>query len=150
MKLEEPMKIEKIFELWAEDSKINRLDLVNESLSQPELHYKYYKIYINEKLTTRGYESDLKKLRFDKHEFYTSGPTEITNEKGWKLPASGRILKADVNNYLDVDPDIVFLTLKIGIQHEKIEFLKSIIDSISKRTFQIKNAIEMIKFENGV
>ncbi len=143
------MKLEKIFELWGEDSKINKLDLVNESLSQSELHNKYYKIYLNERLLTRQYESDLKKLRFDKYEFYTQGPTEVTNALGWKLPSSGRILKADVNNYLEVDSDIVELTLKIGIQNEKIDFLKSIIESISRRSFQIKNAIDMIKFENG-
>lgn len=143
------MKLESIFELWADDSKINREDLGEESLSISKLHHKYHQIYTYERLNLRKLESELKQLKLEKFEFYTQGPTKETVEKGWQLPPVGKVLKADANTYVDADKDIVNLALKIGIQHEKIELLESIIKTISNRGFQIKTALDWIKFTNG-
>jgi hypothetical protein len=78
------------------------------------------------------------------------GPTEDTEEKGWKLPPRGAILKAEVNNYIDADPDIIKASLKIGLQQEKIQFLEDIIKSLVNRGFQIKSAIDWEKFKTGI
>lgn len=144
------MKLESIFELWEEDSKLDRTSLDSESLKISELHHKYYKIFVHERLQLRQYEAELKCLKLDKLEFFTQGPTKETIEKGWRLPAIGKVLKSDVNNYMEADPDIIKLTLKIGIQNEKIDLLESIIKSLTARGFNIKNAIEWAKFTNGV
>lgn len=143
------MKLENIFELWDRDSQISREDLDRESLNASRLHQKYHKIYTQERILTRNYELELKQLRLAKFEFYTQGPTRETQERGWLLPPQGKILKADANTYVDADKDVVDLTLKIGIQHEKVELLESIIKSIMNRGFQIKNAIDFIKFQSG-
>jgi len=143
------MKLEDILTLWERDAVINRDELDKESLDASKLHQKYHKIYTHERLILRKYEIELKQLRLEKFEFYTQGPTKETVEKGWQLPPAGKILKAEANTYVDADKDIVELTLKIGIQHEKIELLESIIKSIMNRGFQIKNAIEWIKFQSG-
>ena len=143
------MKLENILELWERDSSINREELDRESLNASRLHQKYHKIYTQERLILRKYELELKQLRLEKFEFYTQGPTKETAEKGWVLPPIGKILKADAGNYVDADKDVVDLTLRIDIQHEKIELLESIIKSIMNRGFQIKNAIEWIKFQSG-
>lgn len=143
------MKLESIFELWEQDSKINREILDAESLALSTLHHKYHKIYTNERLVLRRLESELKRLKLEKFEFYTQGPTKETMEKGWKLPPIGKIIRSDAGQYVDADSDIVELSLKIGIQHEKIELLESIIKNIMNRGFQIKNAIDFIKFQSG-
>ena len=143
------MKLEDIFAFWEQDSNINRDELDRESLNTAKLHHKYHKIYTNERLMLRKYEMDLKQLRLEKFEFYTQGPTKETMDKGWKLPPIGKILKADAGTYVDADPDVVALTLKVGVQHEKIELLESIIKSIMNRGFQIKNAIDWIRFQSG-
>lgn len=144
------MKLENIFENWNEDSKINRSDLVNESLKISELHNKYHRIFTQERLLLRQLESDSKVLRLDKYEFYTQGPTKDTIERGWKLPPIGKILKTDSSQYIEADKDIIALNLKIGIQQEKIELLDSILKSLASRSFNIRNSIEAMKFENGV
>ena len=143
------MKLENIFELWERDSIINREELDRESLNTSKLHQKYHKIYTQERLILRKYEFELKQLRLEKFEFLTQGPTRETHEKGWVLPPIGKILKADANLYVDTDSEVIELTLKIGIQHEKIELLESIIKSVMNRGFQIKNAIDFIKFQSG-
>jgi hypothetical protein len=97
----------------------------------------------------RKQESDMKQLKLDKYEFLTQGPNEETKEKGWKLPPKGMILKGDLPMYLDADPDVVTLSLKIGYQQEKIELLDSIIKTIINRNFIIRNAIDWQKFTMG-
>ena len=36
--------LDEYFDLWAEDSKIDRTELGEESIKIPQLHHKYYKI----------------------------------------------------------------------------------------------------------
>jgi hypothetical protein len=143
------MKIEDILELWKEDSIIDRTELGEEATRIPKLHHKYYQLYINEKLTLRSFDSDMKKLKLEKYEFFTQGHTEQTRTSGWELPARGMILKADIPMYMEADKDIIKLSLRIGIQQEKVDFLESIIKSLNNRGYNIKSAIDWQKFTMG-
>jgi hypothetical protein len=143
------MKIEDILDQWKEDSEIDRTELGDEALKIPKLHHKYLQIYVQEKLALRSLDADMKKLKLDKHEFFTQGHTEETRSKMWELPARGLILKTDIPMYMDADKDLIKLSLKIGIQQEKLELLESIIKSLTNRGFQIKSAIEWQKFTMG-
>jgi hypothetical protein len=60
-----------------------------------------------------------------------------------------KYLKSDVDRHIARYPDIVQLNLKIGIQLDKIEFVKDIIKSLHNRSFVIKDAISWILFTNG-
>ena len=143
------MKFEDVFASWEKDSVIDRTELADESLKIPKLHHKYYSIYVGEKVILRKLESDMKKLKLEKYEFYSQGPTEESKEKGWRMPARGLILKADIPLYMEGDQDIIDLSLKIGMQQEKIEFLESIIKTFQTRGYIIKNAIDFTKFTMG-
>jgi hypothetical protein len=144
------MKLEDILAEWDKDSQLDRTKLDNASLDIAKLHAKYIRIVSNERLLLLKYESEYKQLKFDKFEFYADGPSEETPKEWLELfPARGKIIKTEVPRYLEVDRDIIALTLKVGLQKEKIEVLKSIIDIISHLGFQIKNAIEWMKFMNG-
>ena len=144
------MKIDDIYNEWEKDSQIDRTELGEESLKIPKLHHKYFKIFTHERLVLRKQEADLKQLKLEKQEFYTLGPTEETHERGWQLPPRGKVLKSEVSHDIDADKDIVNLSLKIGIQQEKIELLESIIKSLTGRGFNIKAAIEWEKFKVGI
>jgi Recombination, repair and ssDNA binding protein UvsY len=143
------MNIDKILDEWEKDSNIDRTALDEESSKIPKLHHKYYKLYAEEKLILRKLESDLKLLKLDKYEFYSQGPNEDSEKKGWKLPAKGLILKSDIPMYLESDKDIIDLTLKIGYYQEKVNLLESILKSFQNRGYQIRSAIDWIKFTSG-
>lgn len=143
------MNIDEITTLWKEDVNIDITELSKEALEIPKLHHKYYQILINEKMLLKKYEFEYKKLKLEKYEFYTQGPSEETNEKGWELPAKGIILKSDIPMYMDADPDLINLSLKMSYQQEKIDCLESIIKSIMNRGFLIRNAIDWQKFTMG-
>jgi len=143
------MEIEKILEEWQCDCKMDRTHLDREAVGIPQLHHKYFKLLVSERLLMRKLESEMKQLKLDKYEFYTQGHTKETQEKGWTLPPKGMILKADLPMYMEADREIVSLNLRIGYQLEKIDLLESIIKMIMNRNFQIKSAIDWIKFEQG-
>jgi len=143
------MNVDDIFQLWTEDVEIDKTELGDEAIKIPKLHNKYFQIYIKEKLLLRKFDSEMKQLKLDKYEFYTQGHTEETRSKMWELPAKGLILKTDIPMYMDADPDIVKLSLKIGLQQEKVDLLDSIIKSLNSRGFNIKAAIDWHKFTMG-
>ena len=143
------MTLDEIFEAWQKDSTIDKTELGTEALNIPKLHHKYYQIFVKEKMILKKQESDMKKLKLDKYEFLTQGPNEETKDKGWRLPPKGMILKGDIPMYLEGDQDIINLSLKIGLQQEKVELLDSIIKTIINRNFIIRNAIDWQKFTMG-
>lgn len=144
------MKLNDILDQWDHDSIIDPTDLGQASLQEAKLHSKYIRIYVNEKLRLKQIETELKELTLRKMEFYTQGPTKESIELGWKLPAVGKVLKADLQHYLGGDPDISKINLLQAGQEEKVAVLESIIKTIQKRSFQIKNTIDYIKFQSGV
>lgn len=143
------MHIDEIFELWKVDANIDKTEPGEEALKIAKLHHKYYQILSSERLTLKKCESDLKKLKLEKYEFYSQGPNEETQKKGWKLPSKGLILKSDIPMYMDADEDIVNLSLRIGLQQEKVEALESIIKTIMNRGYNLKVFVEWVKFTNG-
>ena len=74
---------------------------------------------------------------------------EELKERGWE-PNPLRILHDDIDHFVQGDPEIVALSLKIGLQEEKIGLLESILRVIMGRGYIIKNAIDLLKFENGI
>jgi hypothetical protein len=142
------MKIEEIHDMWEKDSKIDATQLDVEALNISTIASKYMKLFTRERAQYHMLQAEYKKLKFEKWIFYTQGPTEYSKEQGWHYPG-GIILKNETGNYLDSDPDLTKLGLKIAYTNEKLDLLKSIIDSLNKRSFQIKNAIDFLKWTNG-
>jgi len=143
------MKLDEIFGNWDEDSVINQAELGRESLKIPKLHHKYFRMFSNERLILRKIETDFKRLVLLKTEYYLGTlDADTMREKGWK-PNPLRILKTDVQLYIDADPDIIETTLRIGVAKEKIDVLESILKNILNRGFQIKNALDYLKWTSG-
>lgn len=143
------MKIEEILELWKADAEIDRTEIGDEAMKTAKLHHKYFQILVGERMILRNHEADMKKLKLEKYEFFTQGPNEETQAKGWKLPAKGLILKSDIPMYMEADDQIVKLSLRVGLQQEKIALLESIINMIVYRGNNLKVALEWQKFVNG-
>ena len=143
------MKLEEIQNLWDQDSQIDRTELGDESLRIVKLHAKYFKIFSQERLLYRKMEADLKELYRDKYEWYNGNASqELLKERGWE-PNPLKILRTDVAMYISADQEMRTASLKAELQNEKVIFLESIIKSLSTLGYNIKNAIEWSKFQNG-
>jgi hypothetical protein len=142
------MKLEEIESLWEKDSKIDRTELDAESLKIPTLHAKYYKLYLREKVQLKSEEQDYKQFYKLKHEYYTGKMSQSElNELGWE--PFQFVLKNDLQVYIDADKDVAERLLKLSVQKEKVQFLEDIIKTLNTRGFQIKNAIDFIRFTSG-
>lgn len=142
------MQLREIQQMWDEDSEIPSTNLVNQSLGIPRLHAKYYRVYMQESMQLAMLKDEVKILKFKKHCFLTEGPGGDF-PKEWELPPRGRILKAEVDRYIETDPEVIELTQRLQLQIEKTKFVESIIASLTQRGFAIKNAIDVMKFEAG-
>lgn len=144
------MKLTDIQTQWELDCNIDRTELGNESIRIPQLHSKYFKIFSQERLTLRTLESEYKILYKLKFEWYMGTISDdILRSNQWE-PNPLKILRTDIPTYMDADPDLQGLIFRIDTQKEKIDFVESIIKSLSNRGFQIKAAIDWEKFKMGV
>lgn len=143
------MSTDDISEMWAGDARIDETNLVGESKRIPELHSKYYNMYFKEVLKVKKLKSDYKELEHAKTEYYNgSMDEEELRERGWK-PFRLKVLRNDMDKYIQSDKDIINLSLKIDYHSARANFLEDIIKTIHSRNFIIKNMIEMIKFQHG-
>lgn len=143
------MKLDEIFAEWATDSSVDRTELGLAALNIPKLHHKYFKIFSHERLLLKKLEQDMKRLKKLKWEYFTGILDQDTLEEMKWEPFALRILKQDVPLYIESDGDVIALNLRIALQQEKTEALESIIRSIMNLGFQIKSAIDWVKFTTG-
>jgi hypothetical protein len=143
------MEIDEIHNLWNVDSKIDDLELDQESLKIPQLHSKYMRIITKENSILSKMMYAHKMLERDKFEYYAGKMCdEDLQERGWE-PLNLKIMKNDIPRYIEGDKDIIRSLMKISDYREKVALLKSIIDSINSRSFIITNAIKWKKFISG-
>ena len=144
------MKLEEIQELWNRDRDIDITDLGVESVRIPQIHDKYLKIYIDERIRLKGLQFDLNKLVKLKTDYYAGNLTEEELEKlGWEQFLT-RLIKTEITKYLEADEDIIKMKKNIVLMEEKIHYLDSIIKMVSNHGFQIKSAIDWIKYKDGI
>jgi hypothetical protein len=60
-----------------------------------------------------------------------------------------KLLKNEVDTYIESDNMFIEHTLKVSMQQEKVDYVEAIIKSLNSRGFQIKSAIDWFRFTNG-
>jgi hypothetical protein len=144
------MRFDDIRKMVANDMVIDDSELDLESLKIPQLHNKYLNLFHDERILLRKLEADKRELVRDKWEFYSGKMSqEELDERGW-VPFQLKILKQDLDMYIHSDSDITKVDDRITLQKEKVDYLASIIKSVSGRGWEIKNAIEWRKFTSGI
>lgn len=143
------MKVEDIMEQWDKDCKLDETELGNESTKIPTLHNKYLKIFLTERVRLFQQKAELKKKRRVLLEYYLGELDQSELEELGRDQFYKKLLKNEVDLYIDSDDMLTDISLKVTLQQEKVDYLESIIKSINNRGFQIKNAIEWNRFITG-
>ena len=140
------MKLEEILETMEFDAVVDNTALDRESLNIPKLHSKWLKIYAEEKRLLGRLKGQLATLVQQKYEYYSGkAPAEVYKEKPFHL----KLLKSDVEKYIEADEDVQRIAQGIDIQEEKIYVISEFIRGINQRSFNIKNAIEYLRWTSG-
>jgi len=144
------MTLDQMMEEWRLDATVDSTELGIASLKIPELHSKYLKIYFDERRKLKALEFQSKDLSLKKYEYYNGKLSqEELDELNWE-PFVKRLMKNEVDMYIDSDKDIIQNNVRIINQKEKLAFLEEVLKNVNQRNFQIKNAIEWKKFTQGV
>lgn len=145
------MKLSELQEMWAQDAHINENNLGSEATRTPVLHAKYITLLSNARLQLRKAESDYYNLRRLKYRYYRGEMTlHELQDRGWEQWQGNKPLKNEMDEFLQVDPDLLQLQDRIEYHRTVLNLLEQIIRSLNSRTWDIKNSIEWSKFTNGL
>jgi Recombination, repair and ssDNA binding protein UvsY len=144
------MKLEDIYNMWEKDAKYDDLNLDAESLNISSLHAKYNRMLSETRSQLRSAMIRKKSQFLELREYYlgnlnnTEDLTRINRQ-----PFLNKVMKNEVNNYIDADGELIRIDERIALLEEKVEVVIEIMKCIHKRSFDIKHAIEWRKFTQG-
>ena len=140
--------LETIQEMCEKDAKIDRDNLHDESLNIPSLHAKYFQIYNTIFLLRKKAEQQRKNIRHERYEYFSG---KADPDVYIQNPFPKKIRDKDtMTKYLDADEKLSNASLKIEYYDTMLVYLESILKVIQNRTYQIKNAIEFMRFNSGL
>lgn len=140
--------LDSIQKMWEQDSKIDSDNLHTESLNIPILHAKYFDLYNTIFLLRKKAEQQKRNIRHERYEYYSGkSDPEVYIEN----PFPKKIRDKDtLQKYLDADENLSKVCLKIDYYDTMLVYIESILKMIQNRTYQIKNAIEFMRFNAGL
>ena len=143
------MKFEELQYQWTLDCVIDETELSQESIKIPQLHNKYLIFYSNEKLKLKEIKFLFSGLIKRKRDYYSGRMTAEELEMADWEPFQYKLLKADVQEYIDADENVIESKKLLSLQEEKVSYLESIVKSLTTRGYLIKNAIDWKRFTEG-
>lgn len=143
------MDLEELYKMWAADSEIDPQKVSTAAIDAARLHAKYLTLYTKASLRLRRLKGEHKQLLRDKTDWYKGEMAEEDMKAlGW-TPNPLRILRSDVNTYVDTDKDVINKVLQVGYQEEVAGFLEACLKSITNRNFLLKTIVDWEKFKAG-
>jgi len=141
------LDLDEIQKMWEKDAHIDMDNLHQESINVPILHAKYFEIYNTVILLKKKAEQTRKNIRHERYEYFTGkADPEVYTEN----PFPKKIRDKDtLQKYLDADEKLSQVSLKVEYYDTILNYLESILKVIQNRTYQIKNAIEFLRFQAG-
>ena len=109
---------------------------------------KYFELYNTIFLLRKKAEQQRKNIRHERYEYFSGkADPDVYIEN----PFPKKIRDKDtMQKYLDADDKLSTSSLKIDYYDTMLVYIESILKVIQNRTFQIKNAIEFMKFNSGL
>tara|TARA_Y100001951_G_scaffold102584_1_gene109524 strand:+ start:168 stop:599 length:432 start_codon:yes stop_codon:yes gene_type:complete len=140
------MNINELTEMCSKDAKIDITDLDGFSISIPELANKYHQLAYLEKNLLRYLRSEYKIIRLSRWKYYSgkADPKEYEDE-----PFDLKVLKNDMDMFLDGDVQVLTIKNKMEEQEEKIKLIEDTAKVIQNASFNISNTIKWKKFLAG-
>ena len=140
------MNINELTEMCSKDAKIDITDLDGFSISIPELANKYHQLAYLEKNLLRYLRSEYKIIRLSRWKYYSgkADPKEYEDE-----PFDLKVLKNDMDLFLDGDVQVLTIKNKLEEQEEKVKLIEDTAKVIQNASFNISNTIKWKKFLAG-
>lgn len=141
------MKFEEIMAEAKTDVKLDHTELAKEAINLTNLVVKWSQIYSVEKISLATLNRRYNEVYKERWQYYLGKASDEYYKK--HPPLDLKILRTDVDIYLNSDDILNEVKDKRTLQEQKISFLENFIKSLHSRGFNIKAAIEYLQFTNG-
>tara|TARA_R110000744_G_scaffold20673_1_gene54179 strand:+ start:44 stop:472 length:429 start_codon:yes stop_codon:yes gene_type:complete len=132
-----------------EDIRLNFLEIENELLRNSHLIGKWLTYQQNQKSKVLILETEYKRLLAIKKKYLMGKlPDEERDYMGWPLEGT-KILKADMDMWLDCDDEIIAKRQKFQAQKQILEFIESTLTQVVDKKWSIKSYIDYKKWIEG-
>jgi hypothetical protein len=143
------MNLSELKNKWAQDCIIDEHDLSGAALRTSNLHSQYINEAINVKLQLVKLQMELAQLQVLRGRYFRGEMTSAElAEKDWPQ-WQYKTLRADIVSMITASPDVERLLARIEYLHIIGWFLDSVLSEIKARSFNIRNAVEFIKWRSG-
>lgn len=146
-----PVTLDTLSEMWSKDASIDLTEPARELVKIPSLHAKYLQILSHHNLIIKKITADYNRKKAITFQYLNgdlNDPDELT-KYGFTEPMRKKILKQDIQIYLDADDQLINLLLKKAIHQEIADYCSSILKEINNRTYQLNNIIRWEMFASG-
>lgn len=141
------MKINELQKMIEIDSKLDISNLDNNSLETASLQAKYYNLFANMTRDKRVIQDELDKMKLFKFKYYKGQcEAEVYKEK----PFHETLTNAQAEAHVNADPEVQKLDRRLYLLDIKLELVKDMKKSLESRQWQIRNAIEFLKYKAGI
>jgi len=115
----------------------------------PLLHGKWWQLYTHERQRYVSLKQDYDTLKRQKFEWYLGRMDEDERKAlGWN-PQPVRIVRQEVETYLNTDTDLLPLAGKVDVQELKLKFIEDCIKHINNRGYLIRSYVDYLRFSQG-
>jgi hypothetical protein len=143
------MNFDELKEQVQEDLKIDSTELAIESVNTPQIHNKYLILLKKHKEALAEDERTIRVMRKYKWLYYTGKLSKEELDRFKWEPFDLNILKTDVDRFIDADDDVIRLERQITEKKELVSYLDGVVKIVGNRQWNIRSAIEWIKFSHG-
>jgi hypothetical protein len=145
-----PVNIDDLAEMWITDAEVDKSEPGDELIRIPKLHAKYMRILTHHALVVKKLQSDYNTRRRIKWEYYNGDLNNPDDLEKYKLPPmEKKVLRTDINTYLDSDKELNDILLRKMLHEEIVDFCKAVVKELNNRTFQLRSVIDWAKFTSG-
>ena len=128
------------------DLKLDKSSIATEIARIPELHIKYWELFLREKLRLKKMKAEFSKLTISRRDYYLGKASE---QEYKQKPLDRTVMKGDIELYLDADEVLLPKAMQMAIQQEKVDLIERTLKSLDSRGYNIKSIIDWMKFEMG-
>ena len=141
------MTLDELKKIVAKELPVDKDHLDTESLRNQELYAKFIDYKTNFDFLLAKAKGEYKVLYREKWEYYGGkADAKVYATKPFDL----KVLKTDLNIYIESDEDIIKIEHKISYLETVVKYLDGVLKSINSRGWDIKNAISWRQFESGM
>lgn len=145
--------LDELMTMWSQDSKVDETKLGEEVIKTANLHSKYLNIMTKNRLKSKVQELNFNKEKIFKIKYYSghfnnSEDMKMLEERGLE-PIQEKILKNQIQSYLDSDQTLIDILLKKAMYDEIVAYCEEVLKALANRGYAINASIKWNIFTSG-